>query len=253
MTQNKNVIRILSIISILSVAFAIGFGVQYAAATTKMEVMQAEYHDMAEKFQVTEEALIIIDDWYVADGYEDAVQWWKDYKTYKDNLVGLRDSVEKGEYVDYATEEQLNRLTEIEKEAKEVRSIKELKNLSSESDQIKQAIIDAKSAAEAQATTVIEYNSGSSYNISSDGLTPQSGVNYYDGRTETYYSSNVLYHYKTNEWTLDDEGFYRTDDGYYVVAASDMPEGTTFETSKGTAIVLDSGCSEGVTDFYVGW
>lgn len=86
-----------------------------------------------------------------------------------------------------------------------------------------------------------------------DGLTPQSGVNYHDGRTETYYSSNVLYHYRTDEWTVDEEGFYRTDEGYYVVAASDMEEGTTFEGSKGTCIVLDTGCNEGVTDYYVNW
>lgn len=86
-----------------------------------------------------------------------------------------------------------------------------------------------------------------------DGLTPQSGVNAYDGRVETYYSSNVLYHYRTNEWTVDDEGFYRTDEGYYVVAASDMEQGTVFEGSKGECIVLDSGCAEGVTDYYVRW
>lgn len=100
------------------------------------------------------------------------------------------------------------------------------------------------------------YTDNSNYNdysIPSSGLTPQSGVNYYDGRTETYYSSNVLYHYRTNEWTVDNEGFYRTDEGYYVVAASDMPQGTTFEGSKGTCIVLDSGCAEGVTDYYVSW
>jgi hypothetical protein len=82
------------------------------------------------------------------------------------------------------------------------------------------------------------------------GLTQESGVNYYDGRTETYYSSNALYHQDTDQWTVDDEGFYRTDEGYYVVAASDMPQGTTFEGSKGTCIVLDSGCEEGVTDYY---
>ena len=76
---------------------------------------------------------------------------------------------------------------------------------------------------------------------------------YYDGRTEKYYSSNVSYHDRTDEWTVDDEGFYRTDDGYYVVAASDMPQGTTFEGSKGTCVVLDSGCDEGVTDYYVAW
>lgn len=87
----------------------------------------------------------------------------------------------------------------------------------------------------------------------SDGLNAWSGVNYHDGRTETYYSSNVLYHYRTNEWWLDDEGFYRTDEGFYVVAASDMEQGTTFEGSKGTCIVLDCGCADGVTDYYVGW
>lgn len=91
------------------------------------------------------------------------------------------------------------------------------------------------------------------YNNSSDGLNAYTGVNEYDGRLETYYSSNVLYHYRTPEWYVDDEGFYRTEEGYYVVAASDMEEGTTFEGSKGTCIVLDCGCADGVTDYYVNW
>lgn len=86
-----------------------------------------------------------------------------------------------------------------------------------------------------------------------DGLTREGGVNYHDGRTETYYSSNVAYHQNTQEWTLDDEGFYRTDEGYYVVAASDMEQGTVFEGSKGDCIVLDCGCPDGITDYYVGW
>lgn len=105
------------------------------------------------------------------------------------------------------------------------------------------------------------YYDGAYYNTSTfdasayptDGLTPQSGVNAYNGRVETYYSSNVLYHYNTAAWTVDDEGFYRTDEGYYVVAASDMPQGTVFEGSKGDCIVLDSGCADGVTDYYVQW
>lgn len=91
------------------------------------------------------------------------------------------------------------------------------------------------------------------YSAPSDGLNSFTGVNCHEGRTETYYSSNVLYHYRTPEWTLDDEGFYRTAEGYYVVAASDMEQGTTFEGSKGTCIVLDCGCADGVTDYYVGW
>ena len=105
------------------------------------------------------------------------------------------------------------------------------------------------------------YYDGAYYNTSTfdasayptDGLTPQSGVNAYNGRVETYYSSSVLWHYRTNEWTADSEGFYRDADGRYVVAASDMPQGTVFEGSKGECIVLDSGCADGVTDYYVNW
>ena len=79
-----------------------------------------------------------------------------------------------------------------------------------------------------------------SYYYESTGLNPQSGVNYYDGRKETYYSSNVLYHKDTGNWSVDNEGFYRTDEGYYVVAASDMAQGTVFEGSQGTCIVLEA-------------
>lgn len=96
-------------------------------------------------------------------------------------------------------------------------------------------------------------NGPADYHGPSSGLTQSGGVNYHDGRRETWYSSNTLCHYRTNEWTADAEGFYRDANGYYVVAASDMPQGTTFEGSKGTCIVLDSGCAAGTTDYYVNW
>ena len=76
------------------------------------------------------------------------------------------------------------------------------------------------------------------------------GVN---GTRETAYSSNVLYHYRTSEWQPDEYGFYRTDDGYYVVASSDYEQGTIIETSRGEAMVLDSGCDSGIVDFYTDW
>ena len=76
------------------------------------------------------------------------------------------------------------------------------------------------------------------------------GVN---GTRETAYSSNVLYHYRTSEWTADEYGFYRTDDGYYVVASNEYEEGTVIETSRGEAMVLDGGCAEGYIDFYTNW
>ena len=84
-------------------------------------------------------------------------------------------------------------------------------------------------------------------------ITKTLGVYYHGDRKETYYSSNVLYHYRTGEWWADEEGFYRTNEGHYVVAASDMPQGTVFTCSKGTCIVLDCGCAEKVTDYYVNW
>ena len=74
-----------------------------------------------------------------------------------------------------------------------------------------------------------------------------------NGTIETAYSSNVLYHYRTNEWTPDSQGFYHTDDGYYVVASSDYEQGTIIETSRGEAMVLDCGCDSGVVDFYTDW
>ena len=76
------------------------------------------------------------------------------------------------------------------------------------------------------------------------------GVN---GTRETAYSSSVLYHYRTSEWTADEQGFYHDSEGRYVVAASDMEQGTVFQGSMGECIVLDSGCDAGVTDYYVNW
>ena len=49
-----------------------------------------------------------------------------------------------------------------------------------------------------------------------------------------------------------EQGFYRTDEGYYVVASDAYEEGAVIETSRGLAQVLDSGCGENI-DFYVDW
>lgn len=97
------------------------------------------------------------------------------------------------------------------------------------------------------------YESGSGYEGSGGGLTMSQGVNNYNGRRETWYSSNVLYHYRTGEWTPDSNGVYRDSDGYVVVAASDLPQGSTVETSHGTGKVYDSGCAAGTTDIYTNW
>lgn len=100
------------------------------------------------------------------------------------------------------------------------------------------------------------YYQPSYYGVSGDpdGLNSFVGIiDGVNGTRETAYSSNVLYHYRTSEWTPDEYGFYRTDDGYYVVASSDYEQGTVIETTRGEAMVLDSGCDSGIVDFYVDW
>lgn len=86
---------------------------------------------------------------------------------------------------------------------------------------------------------------------SGDGFMWQ-GTREYNGTTETWYSSNQAYHYRTGEWTVDDEGYYRDSEGYYVVATNndEIPQDTVIETSKGQAKVYDGGADTGVTDFY---
>ena len=67
----------------------------------------------------------------------------------------------------------------------------------------------------------------------------------------TWYSSNVLYHYRTSEWTAGADGIYRDDDGYVVVASSDLPQDTVVEgTPFGACKVYDSGCASGTLDVY---
>ena len=74
-----------------------------------------------------------------------------------------------------------------------------------------------------------------------------------NGTRYTWYSSNVLHHYRTSEWSVNDEGFYETSDGNLVVASEDYPEGTIIDTPYGTAEVLDNGCDSGTVDFYVNY
>lgn len=67
----------------------------------------------------------------------------------------------------------------------------------------------------------------------------------------TWYSSRVLHHYRTSEWTADSEGIYRDSDGYVVVACTSRGFGATVPTPFGTGKVYDSGCAAGTIDIYV--
>ena len=88
---------------------------------------------------------------------------------------------------------------------------------------------------------------------SGDGFKQQGIRDGVDSATETWYSSNQAYHYRTGEWSTDDEGYYRDAEGYYVVASNDYEQGSVVNTSKGEARVYDDGTNSGNIDFYVAW
>lgn len=84
-------------------------------------------------------------------------------------------------------------------------------------------------------------------------LTRSGGVNYFSGWKETWYSSKVLYHYRTAEWDLGADGVYRDSDGYVIVASSSDAQGSIVDTSLGVGKVYDSGCAAGTHDIYTNW
>jgi hypothetical protein len=209
---------------------------------------------------------------FVREGYNSMLEWSKAVEKYAQTVVAKGNSISET-YSKYFSDEEKEAIALIVRNAGYGSSFAHLNNYATELDdwQAKgeEYKVEAEKAAEeaAQAAAAVKTaksNKSSSSTASSSsgsyesysngsGLTKSSGVNYYDGRKETYYSSKVLYHYRTSEWSVDSEGFYRTSDGSYVVAASDKSQGSTFEGSKGTCVVLDSGCAAGTTDYYVAW
>lgn len=209
---------------------------------------------------------------YVREGYDSMIEWKKDVQEYSDTVVTKGQEI-LDNYTDYFSDEEKAQLQEVINKAEisgcftrlneysaafDLWQTKGEENKVAAEEAAKKAEEEAAAAA-AKATKSSSSNSSSgssnsaNYVSNGSGLTKSSGVNYYDGRKETYYSSRVLHHYRTSEWTLDSEGFYRTSEGYYVVATSDKAAGSTFQGSKGTCISLDTGCAAGTTDYYVGW
>ena len=205
---------------------------------------------------------------YRGDGYGSMQEWNASMEAKRDSLE-MRAQIIMNMYGDYATDDEQAVLQGCIDGAGSLLTMGEVDAKSTELDELRTALENAKrealeaAAAEAEAAEAAQasyYNAGYTPSYASaasyangSGLTRSAGVNNYNGRRETYYSSNVLYHYRTGEWTQDSEGFWRDSDGYYVVAAGDMAQGSTFTGSKGDCKVYDSGCAAGTTDYYTGW
>lgn len=186
-------------------------------------------------------------------GYSDLKTYWEDLTSKRASFEGISAQMQE-ELAGYLSEEDIAKLDELESKLVKSSSIQQLNEYEAQLNEIVNAAKEVRDAEiAAQQTAYSSSGSGGPYYSNGSGLTMQSGVNYYNGRRETYYSSQVLYHYRTPEWTVDSEGFYRDSAGNYIVAASDMPQGTVFQGSKGSCVVADSGCAAGTTDYYVNW
>ena len=171
------------------------------------------------------------------DGYKDVQKWLKKLKKVQNKSIKNINKQLKV-YKKFMTTEHKQRLKDYRIKIKKSQSIKRIRTINKK---INWTLKDAE-------------HKKSFYDKSNHRttITRSGGVYYYNGHKETYYSSNVLYHYRTPEWVCDDEGFWRTKEGYYVVATDSYSQGTIIHQSKGECMVLDCGCGSNI-DYYVNW
>ena len=205
------------------------------------------------------------------EGFVDFASWYTALREKKEEYVGFSDRKSE-EYGEYLTEEENALLLEYENQIQTVFNFAELNAVEENIDSVisnvenrkaeeeerirleEEAAAQAQMQVQTQAVVANQQPESQNYYVDSNGkLTASGGVNYYNGRKETWYSSNVLYQYRTPEWTCGADGVYRDADGYVVVAASDLPQNSIIDTSFGPGKVLDTGCGANVTDIYTNW
>lgn len=183
-----------------------------------------------------------------SDGYESVIDWHNDLQTKKAEAAGIADEAIEM-YDSIITDEERETLYSLEDRMTTAVTLGIYNKAFDQTNELLDEL-DARMP-KYVAPSYSSYSGG--YYGPSGVLTKSGGVNSFAGRRETWYSSRVLYHYRTSEWTPDSNGVYRDSDGYVVVAASDLAFGSTVETSHGTGKVYDTGCAAGTTDIYVNW
>jgi len=183
-------------------------------------------------------------------GYTSVIDYHNDLLAMNEESVGIADAAV-DLYSSVITDEQKERLYFLEGKMTTTLTIPQYNAYLEEFDEI---IVECD---ERLAELRPSYNSGSGgyYYSNGYGLTKSGGVYYFNGRKETWYSQRVLPGGGLNipgRYVAED-GTIRDADGYICVAASDLPYGSTVETSLGMGKVYDTGCAAGVTDIYTDW
>lgn len=180
---------------------------------------------------------------FLYEGYADKEQWQSDYDTELAELRQLHSELL--ELQDYLSEDNKAIVNNLD-----FSNFKYISLLNETVDQFTSIRDEAQAAKEQelerqqQQTAQQQSYSGDSGNFKSQGVIYQNGIRY------TYYSSNVLYHYRTPEWNAGSDGIYRDSAGYIIVASSDHSQGSVVSTPFGAGKVYDSGCASGTIDIY---
>lgn len=191
-------------------------------------------------------------------GYSDVETYWADLTSKRESFVGISAQVQE-EFAGYLSDVDITKLDELELRLTHTSSLQKLNEYEA---QLNEIINTAKEARDADiAAQQITYSSSGSdggvYYSNGSGLTASKGVNWYNGRKETYYNldmSGVVSNAQAmgingNYWVRDDGvKMY----GDYVIVASQDSKGTLIDTSVGQGIVLDY-CPAGTVDIATTW
>ena len=207
--------------------------ISVASAATLPKNEQNDFNVMDEAIQAQQEELDKIAP--MKDDFNSQVQ---------ERLKGNRD---------YATEEQLTQIDELMTNLYNTKSEEEYNDIAAQVINILDTIDQNKAKKIAEEEEKTKKAAAQAKRGPSASHFRQMGEIYYNGHRFTYYSSRVLYHYKTPQWHTNDAGFWCDNNGYLIVASNDYSQGSLIDTPWGTGIVRDSGCDSGTVDMYVSW
>ena len=195
---------------------------------------------------------------YMAEGYSNLDDWKIALKA---KIQELQVKINESRNLQYLYDEDIAALDTIENSLKNTFSLVALGEYEYTIISIndKNATRQAEAEAAEKKKALEQQQQQQTYSAPSGGgvLTPSSGVNWFNGRKETYYNLNMS-GVVANAKNMGIEGDYwvRGDGvkmyGGYVIVAAQMDKGTIIDTSLGAGIVLDY-CPAGTIDIAVSW
>ncbi len=178
-------------------------------------------------------------------GYSDLEEYWDDMQTKRTEAEGISaEAIEM--YGDILTDEQKELLQEYELEMTHAVSPDEYESALTMFNAIVEECESVYIPPIYNDTCDASYGYSDPLNFKSVGVLSDDQYRY------TYYSSNVLYHHRTPEWTAGSDGIYRDSNGRVIVASVDHPQGTIIQSDIfGECIVADTGhFASGQLDVY---